>query len=89
MNQLEARIARLEAREDIGNLLLDYCLAVDERNLDALGELDNQLPPQELLNQAFGPAEGGLIYRAGLDAIDSIERSILLYREELSNPPTQ
>ena len=57
------------------------------RPLNDLADLDAQAPPQELLNQAFGAAEGGVIYRAGLDAIDSVERSILITREELGNPP--
>lgn len=59
------------------------------RPLNEIGEMDSQRPAQELLNQAFGPAEGGLIYRAGLDAIESVERSILLTRAELSNPPSR
>jgi hypothetical protein len=57
------------------------------RPLGDLAELDAQAQPQELLNQAFGAAEGGVIYRAGLDAIDNVERSILITREELGNPP--
>jgi hypothetical protein len=56
------------------------------RPISDLSELDQQLPPAELLNQAFGPAEGGLIYRTGLDAIETAERRILLYRADLSNP---
>jgi hypothetical protein len=56
------------------------------RPISDLSELDQQLPPAELLNQAFGAAEGGLIYRTGLDAIETAERRILLYRADLSNP---
>jgi hypothetical protein len=56
------------------------------RPLESLAELDRQLPPAELLNQAFGPAEGGLIFRSGLDAMAGVERRIVAYRPELSNP---
>jgi hypothetical protein len=56
------------------------------RPLDGIAALDSHLPPSELLDQAFGAAEGGLIYRTGLDAIEHAERNILIYREDLSNP---
>ena len=56
------------------------------RPLEDLSELDEQLPPAELLNQAFGVAEGGLIYRTGLEAIEEVKRQIVVYRQDLSNP---
>jgi hypothetical protein len=56
------------------------------RPIEDLSELDDQRTPQDLLVQAFGPAEGGLIYRSGLDAMTSLQRSILIYRPDLSNP---
>ncbi len=56
------------------------------RPINDLSELDGQRTPQELLIQAFGPAEGGLIYRSGLDAMTSLQRSILVYRPDMSNP---
>jgi len=56
------------------------------RPLEDLSELDEQLPPAELLNQAFGAAEGGLIYRTGLEAIEEVKRQIVVYRQDLSNP---
>ncbi len=56
------------------------------RPLADLAALDDQLPLPELLNQAFGAAEGGLIYRTGLEAVEIAERRILIYREDLSNP---
>jgi hypothetical protein len=56
------------------------------RPLDDIAALDTHLPPSVLLEQAFGPAEGGLIYRSGLGAIEHAERSILIYRDDLSNP---
>jgi hypothetical protein len=42
--------------------------------------------PEELLTKAFGAAEGGLIFRSGLEALEDAERQIVLYREDLSNP---
>jgi hypothetical protein len=58
------------------------------RPLDDIAALDSHLPPSELLDQAFGAAEGGLIYRAGLEAIEHAKRNIVVYREDLSNPGT-
>jgi hypothetical protein len=55
--------------------------------LSALANLDQQKTPPDLLSGAFGPAEGGLIYRSGLDAIDSAEREILILRPDLANLP--
>jgi hypothetical protein len=52
--------------------------------LDGLGDLDALLPPAELLHRAFG-AEGALIYRNGLDAIETFTRQITALRPELSN----
>lgn len=57
------------------------------RPLSSLAEMDHILPAPELLSQAFGPAEGGLIFRIGMDAIERVERSITIHREELSNLP--
>lgn len=56
------------------------------RLLRDLGDLDAQRTPDQLLTQAFGAGEGGLIFRNGGDAIEQIEREIVAYREELSNP---
>ena len=56
------------------------------RPLEDMSELDDQLPPAELLDQAFGTAEGGLIYRTGLEAIQEVRRQIVVYRQDLSNP---
>ncbi|MGH0036411.1 MAG: hypothetical protein ACQGVK_15395 [Myxococcota bacterium] len=56
------------------------------RPLRELGEIDAQLPPEELLNQAFGPAEGGLVWRSGVEAIDEGRREIMRSVPELSNP---
>ena len=56
------------------------------RPLPSLGDLDHVIAASELLTQAFGPSEGGLIYRSGMEAIERVDRAIHLYREELSNP---
>lgn len=57
------------------------------RPLESLGELDDQQPPAGLLQQAFGPAEGGVALRRGGKALAALETSLTLYREDLSNPP--
>jgi hypothetical protein len=56
------------------------------RPIASLAELDRQLQPIELLNKAYGPAEGGLIGRGGMEALESVERSITMVRPDLSNP---
>ena len=68
------------------NLVGDLSLYWTVRGLEDLSELDDQLPPSELLNEAFGAAEGGLIYRAGLGAIEQVERRIVILNQDLSNP---
>jgi quinol monooxygenase YgiN len=55
------------------------------RPIESLADLDQQQSPPDLLSGAFGPAEGGLIYRSGLEAIESAERDVLLLRPDLSN----
>ncbi len=55
------------------------------RPLDALDDLDEQRQAQELLVQAFGPSEGGLIWRSGVEAIQEARREIVLLRPDLSN----
>jgi hypothetical protein len=75
--------ARMVAYQNVVGDLSQYWTV---RGLDDLSDLDAHLPPPELLNQAFGPAEGGLIFRAGLDAIEHIERRIVILNEDLSNP---
>ena len=56
------------------------------RPIRSLADLDQQLPPGELLTKAFGAAEGGLISRSGTEALEQVERSIMLLRPDLSNP---
>lgn len=66
----------------IGNLA-EYWTVRPARDM---AELDTQRGPDELLSMAFGPGEGGLIFRNGIEAIDQIQREIVMYRPELSNP---
>jgi hypothetical protein len=75
--------SRMMAYQVMVGVLADYWTV---RPLEDLSELDGQLPPAELLDRAFGAAEGGLIYRTGLEAIEEVKRQIVVYREELSNP---
>jgi hypothetical protein len=56
------------------------------RPLGDLRELDAQAAPQDLLLKAFGPAEGGLLFRTGLESLEHVERRILVHRADLSNP---
>lgn len=56
------------------------------RPLERLSELDQQRQLPELLNQAFGAAEGGLIFRSGQEAIRDVQRQLVIYREDLSHP---
>lgn len=55
------------------------------RPLLGLGDLDAQTMPGELLTKAFGPGEGGLLFRAGTEAIEDSVRTIAKLRPELSN----
>ena len=60
----------------------EYRVVRPQRGLE---DLDHQLQPAELLDKAFGPAEGGLVFRAGQEAALHLERRIVAYRPELSN----
>lgn len=57
------------------------------RPLRGLEALDDATPPADLLTRAFGPGEGGLLWRTGNEAIQEARREIVAYREDLSNPP--
>ena len=57
------------------------------RQLATLSELDNAQPLEDLLVQAFGASEGGLIYRSGSEAMESLEAELAVPRVDLSNPP--
>jgi hypothetical protein len=56
------------------------------RPMASLSDLDAQRMPNQLLDDAFGRAEGGLFWRSAIDAIESAHRSITVYRPDLSNP---
>jgi hypothetical protein len=75
--------ARLVAYQTLVGELTQYWTV---RPLEDLGQLDRQTQPSDLLNKAFGAAEGGLIFRTGLEAIEQVRREIGFYREDLSNP---
>ena len=64
----------------------DLSLLWTVRPIESLAGLDSQPPVQQLLEQAFGSAEGGLAFRSGLEAIQSVQRDIVVFRPELSNP---
>lgn len=56
------------------------------RPMAALADLDAQRTPAGLLTEAFGAAEGGLIWRNAMEGIEEAQRSITVYRPDLSNP---
>ena len=74
---------RLATRQVLVGNLREYRMVTPLREL---GEIDSLLPPALLLTQVFGAAEGGLIYRSGVAAIEHVERRILALRADLSNP---
>jgi len=74
---------RLVTRQIVIGNLREYRTV---RPLQDLAQLDSLPQPEALLGQAFGAAEGGLIYRNGMAAIEHVERRILALRKELSNP---
>lgn len=54
------------------------------RPIQRVEELDQVLPPQELLIRAFGASEGDRIYRKGIDALQRAERQMTVLRPDLS-----
>jgi hypothetical protein len=77
--------ARLITRQALTGDLRTYWTI---RPLADLAELDRQSVPNDLLVRAFGAGEGGLILRNGLEAMEDVERSIVVLRADLSNPPS-
>ncbi|HTF32202.1 MAG TPA: hypothetical protein VK714_00715 [Myxococcota bacterium] len=75
--------ARVVVRQTIVGNLREYAAI---RPLQSLKELGAHRTPADLLTRAFGAAEGGLIFRSGNEAIEHIERRIVAYRQDLSNP---
>jgi hypothetical protein len=76
--------ATLIVRQVIVGALGEYLVV---RPLRELAELDAQRSPDQLLTQAFGPGEGGLIFRNGGEAIESLDREIVARRDDLSHAP--
>jgi hypothetical protein len=76
---------RLVTRQIVVGNLREYRTLRPLRNL---AQLDTLPPPEQLLGQAFGAAEGGLVYRNGMAAIEHVERRVLSLRADLSNPPS-
>jgi hypothetical protein len=62
--------------------LREYVTAV---GLDHPEQLDAMAAPAELLTRAFGMAEGGLISRAGMQAMAHATRELLMLRPDLSH----
>jgi hypothetical protein len=54
------------------------------RSIFDLAQLDQVLPLRQLLNEAFGAAEGGVIYRTGMEAVEEMRTRLLRVRPELS-----
>jgi uncharacterized protein (TIGR02246 family) len=69
MTDLEKRVARLEAREQIRDLVADYSMACDDRDLPTLGRLFTE-------DGVFGHADGS-VNNQGRDAILSFYRARL------------
>jgi len=61
MTDLEQRVARLEAREEIRDLVTDYSMACDDRDLDTLGRVFTE-------DGVFGHADG-TVNNQGREAI--------------------
>jgi hypothetical protein len=74
---------RTQVRQSLVGNLREYRIV---RPLADLGDLDAQATPQDLLVRAFGAAEGGLLFRNGLEALEHVERRIVALRPDLSNP---
>ncbi len=75
-----ARIATFQA---VTGDMLGYWLV---RPLDRLSDLDKQSIGRDLLLKALGQSEGARAYRNGLEGVDQVQREIVAYREDLSNP---
>ena len=54
------------------------------RPIQRVEELDQVLPPKELLVRAFGVDDGDRLYRKGIDALQRAERQMTVLRPDLS-----
>ena len=55
------------------------------RPIQRMDELDQMLPPQDLLIRAFGPVDGARRFRTGIDSLQHAERQMTVLRPELSH----
>lgn len=90
--ELIRKIAEAIPKANDGNEILTFQTVIGDlssywtaRPLDSMAKMDAVMAPGQLLNEAFGNAEGGLIFRTGLEAVSFAERSLVAYRPELSN----
>jgi hypothetical protein len=74
--------ARIQTRQTLVGDLREYAVI---RPVERISDLDRQLQAADLLTKAFGGAEGGLLFRTGFAAIESVERRIVARRDDLSN----
>lgn len=56
------------------------------RPVRRLADLDEEPSANELLHEAFGAVEAGLIWRHGMASLEAANRELVAYRPELSNP---
>ena len=75
--------ATLNAAQALTGDMLVYWLV---RPLDRLADLDKQSIGRDLLLKAYGQQEGSRIWSEGSQSMDQLQREILFYREDLSNP---
>lgn len=90
--ELIRKIAEAIPKANEGSEIVTYETAIGElgrywtvRPIAGLADLDRQTPAAQLLNEAFGAAEGGLIFRSGLEAIERVERNVVVHLPELSH----
>ncbi len=91
--ELIRKVAEAIPKVDDPARLISFQVVIGELNgywtvrpLGSLAEIDRQLPAPDLLTKAFGPAEGGLIWRSGSEDVLEARREIMASVEELSNP---
>jgi hypothetical protein len=75
----------LMTRQIIVGDLHEYRLV---RPLASLAELEHVTQASDLLNQAFGTAEGSHFFRTGTSAVERVERRVVELRKELSHLPS-
>ena len=76
--------ARIASYQAVTGDMLVYWLV---RPLNRLADLDKQSIGRDLLVNAYGQSEGNRFFHSGLENVDQLQREIVFYREDLSNPP--